>query len=206
VTPLPPNDHLGLRPAGRSRTSVWARTSRRLEIRIALEELYAALSRTMTVAAEPERVADAPDQPPSSTSRSRTRRPAGLDRRVLQLVMSDASGVDLSVDPPVQTLHRTDLHRSEPPPTWSRVVERPATFESVLSWAIGVNSGAGGATAQVLTSADPRGNGRTPRRHPPWWRHPNFHRLDERPERRAAAVRKLAAPRPSSAADCRRAS
>ncbi len=67
---------------------------------------------------------------------------------VLQLVMSNASGVDLSVDPPVQTY--TGPTRIEANlPNVVEVVET-GDFESVLSWAIGVHSGAGGATAQVL--------------------------------------------------------
>ena len=69
---------------------------------------------------------------------------------VLQLVMSNASGVDLSVDPPVQTY--TGPTRIEANlPNVVEVVET-GDFEAVLSWAIGVRSGAGGATAQVLTS------------------------------------------------------
>jgi hypothetical protein len=69
---------------------------------------------------------------------------------VLQLVMSNASGVDLSVDPPVQTYTGPTRIEADLP----NVVEVVETgdFESVLSWAIGVRSGAAGATAQVLTT------------------------------------------------------
>ena len=69
---------------------------------------------------------------------------------VLQLVMSNASGVDLSTDPPTDTY--TGPTRIEANlPNVVEVVET-GDFESVLSWAIGVRSGAGGATAQVLAN------------------------------------------------------
>jgi hypothetical protein len=69
---------------------------------------------------------------------------------VLQLVMSNASGVDLSVNPPETTYTGPTRIRADAP----NVIEVVETgdFESVLSWAIGVRSGAGGGTAQVLTS------------------------------------------------------
>ncbi len=68
---------------------------------------------------------------------------------VLQLVMSNASGVDLSVNPPEVTY--TGPTRIEANlPNVTEVVET-GDFEAVLSWAIGVRSGAGGGTAQVLT-------------------------------------------------------
>jgi len=68
---------------------------------------------------------------------------------VLQLVMSNASGVDLSVNPPEITYTGPTRIAADLP----NVVEVVETgdFEAVLSWAIGVRSGAGGATAQVLT-------------------------------------------------------
>ncbi len=68
---------------------------------------------------------------------------------VLQLVMTNASGVDLSTDPPVVTYTGpTGIAANLP-----NVVELVETgdFEAVLSWAIGVRSGAGGGSAQVLT-------------------------------------------------------
>jgi len=67
----------------------------------------------------------------------------------LQLVMSNASGVDLSVNPPEVTYTGPTRIAADLP----NVVEVVETgdFEAVLSWAIGVRSGAGGATAQVLT-------------------------------------------------------
>jgi hypothetical protein len=69
---------------------------------------------------------------------------------VLQVVMTNASGVNLLVDPPLQTYTGPTRIQADLP----NVVEVVETgdFESVLSWAIGVRSGAGGATAQVLTS------------------------------------------------------
>jgi hypothetical protein len=69
---------------------------------------------------------------------------------VLQLVMSNASGVDLSVDPP-ETTYTGPTRIAANLPNVVEVVET-GEFESVLSWAIGVHSGAAGATAQVLTS------------------------------------------------------
>ena len=68
---------------------------------------------------------------------------------VLQLVMSNASGVDLSVNPP-ETTYTGPTRIEANLPNVIEVVET-GDFESVLSWAIGVRSGAGGATAQVLT-------------------------------------------------------
>jgi hypothetical protein len=69
---------------------------------------------------------------------------------VLQLVMTNASGVDLTQNPPVVTY--TGPTRIEANlPSVTEVVET-GDFESVLSWAIGVRDGAAGGTAQVLTS------------------------------------------------------
>ena len=68
---------------------------------------------------------------------------------VLQLVMSNASGVNLSVNPP-QTTYAGPTRIAANLPNVVEVVET-GDFEAVLSWAIGVRSGAGGATAQVLT-------------------------------------------------------
>ena len=80
--------------------------------------------------------------------------PSGLEiavagNAVLQIVMSNASGVDLTVDPPEQTYTGSTRIVADLP----NVIEVVQTgdFEAVLSWAIGVRSGAGGATAQVLT-------------------------------------------------------
>jgi hypothetical protein len=68
---------------------------------------------------------------------------------VLQLVMTNASGVDLSVNPIVVTY--TGPKRIEANlPSVIEVVET-GDFESVLSFAIGVRDGAAGGTAQVLT-------------------------------------------------------
>jgi len=68
---------------------------------------------------------------------------------VLQIVMSNASGTDLTVDPPVTTYTGPTRIRADLP----SVVELVQTgdFESVLSWAIGLRSGAATITAQVLT-------------------------------------------------------
>jgi hypothetical protein len=69
---------------------------------------------------------------------------------VLKIVMSNASGIDLSVNPPETTY--TGPTRIQPDlPNVVDVVET-GDFESVLSWAIGVRSGAAGANAVVLTS------------------------------------------------------
>jgi hypothetical protein len=68
---------------------------------------------------------------------------------VLQLVMGNASGVDLSVNPP-ETTYTGPTRIEANLPNVVEVVET-GDFESVLSWAIGVRSGAGGGTAQVLT-------------------------------------------------------
>ena len=91
---------------------------------------------------------------------------------VLQLVMSNASGVDLSVDPPVQTYTGpTRIEASLP-----NVVEVVETgdFEAVLSWAIGVRSGAG---APPLRCSRPTAWWSTCRTSsPPWWWHP-IHRM-----------------------------
>ena len=80
--------------------------------------------------------------------------PSGLEiavagDAVLQIVMSNASGVDLTVDPPEETYTGPTRIVADLP----NVIEMVETgdFEAVLSWAIGVRSGAGGATAQVLT-------------------------------------------------------
>ena len=69
---------------------------------------------------------------------------------VLQIVMSNASGVDLTVDPPEQT-YTGPTRIVANLPNVIEVVET-GDFEAVLSWAIGVRSGAGGGTAQVLTN------------------------------------------------------
>jgi hypothetical protein len=69
---------------------------------------------------------------------------------VLQIVMSNASGVDLSVNPP-ETTYTGPTRIEADLPNVVEVVET-GDFESVLSWAIGVRSGAGGGTTQVLTS------------------------------------------------------
>jgi hypothetical protein len=69
---------------------------------------------------------------------------------VLRVVMSNASGVDLSVDPP-ETTYTGPTRIVVNLPNVIEVVET-GDFEGVLSWAIGVRSGAGGATAQVLSS------------------------------------------------------
>lgn len=68
---------------------------------------------------------------------------------VLQLVMTNASGVDLAQNPPTVTYTGPRSIEANLP----SVVELVETgdFESVLSWAIGVRDGAAGGTAQVLT-------------------------------------------------------
>jgi hypothetical protein len=80
--------------------------------------------------------------------------PSGMEvdvtgNAVLTIVMSNASGTDLSVNPPEMTY--TGPTRIQPDlPNVVDVVET-GDFESVLSWAIGVRSGAAGATAVVQT-------------------------------------------------------
>jgi hypothetical protein len=80
--------------------------------------------------------------------------PSGMEvdvtgNAVLKIVMSNASGTDLSVNPPVMTY--TGPTRIQPDlPNVVDVVET-GDFESVLSWAIGLRSGAATATAVVLT-------------------------------------------------------
>jgi len=80
--------------------------------------------------------------------------PSGLEisvagNAVLQIVMSNASGVDLTVDPPEET-YTGSTRITANLPNVIEVVET-GDFEAVLSWAIGVRDGSGGGTAQVLT-------------------------------------------------------
>jgi hypothetical protein len=81
--------------------------------------------------------------------------PSGMEvevsgNAVLQIVMSNASGTDLSVNPPETTY--TGPTRIQPDlPSVVDLVET-GDFESVLSWAIGLRSGAATATAVVLTT------------------------------------------------------
>lgn len=69
---------------------------------------------------------------------------------ILQVVMSNAAGVDLTVTPPEQTY----TGPTRIPANLPSIVEVVETgdFEAVLSWAIGVRSGEVPATAQVLTN------------------------------------------------------
>jgi hypothetical protein len=68
---------------------------------------------------------------------------------VLQIVMSNAAGVNLFVNPPVQTYTGPTRIEANLP----NVVELVETgdFEATLSWVIGVRDGSAGGTAQVLT-------------------------------------------------------
>ena len=68
---------------------------------------------------------------------------------VFRIAMSPASGTDVTVDPPVTTYTGPTRIRADLP----SVIELVETgdFESVLSWAIGLRSGAATITAQVLT-------------------------------------------------------
>jgi hypothetical protein len=68
---------------------------------------------------------------------------------VLQIVMTNASGVDLSVDPP-ETTYTGPTRIDASLPNVVEVVET-GDFESVLSWAIGVRREAAGVSAQVLS-------------------------------------------------------
>jgi hypothetical protein len=87
-------------------------------------------------------------------SRPVVQNPSGLEIAVagdaiLQIVMSNASGVDLTVDPAVETYTGPTRIPADLP----SVIELVETgdFEAVLSWAIGLRSGAATVTAQVLT-------------------------------------------------------
>ena len=68
---------------------------------------------------------------------------------ILRIAMSPAATIDVSVDPPVTTY--TGPARIQPDLPSVVDIVKAGEFESVLSWVIGLRSGAATVTAQVLS-------------------------------------------------------